>query len=536
MLLEDGASVCGECQNDSKTPCTMGASKVGSFKMCVDGKYVENNNTVCSGFSSCTILEDGSSVCGECMDGATQCAGAHEYLACNNGHWPDGGISIQCPGNAVCDENICRIEDLDECEADGEFSCSSGKIRECVSGKYTVFSDCEHSDGCVDEHACGECSSGEVKCENINTGSKVSTCNTKNYRWFETYYNYSCKSESEVGVCMNGDYRFIPGDIGDINRHTVIQRCVNGLWPKGEWSNDDWSEWPDNSENDSLFTRIMNIQSSGIEFYTNYTHFLKSDSEHTFTASSPVGECELIKTNCSGEEGQNFFNGRRGGCAGIYEFINYTYGSNSSLVKRLFSCDNTSCEHVSFCVDAITTGQFSDNIKPDSYIVTFGNAGEKLNIKIEKANGVCNSNRTAAKGDCTENAIDMTHYLQDLFIDNSSDEGRKFDLDENQSLDFDICRYGLTRKVLCNDTINSGKYSCKFNKIDTNGAFQSDSLCIDFYDKNYNHIAYKFIGINKTNETIVPLLDTDPGDGASYMIRCKSNLCNDDWTDCLDIP
>ena len=522
QVSDDGTSKCGECQNDSTTACKIendNQNKIGKYQTCINGYYTDPQN--CDNGASCIVSEDGTSVCGECNDNEVRCAEEENHIQyCKNGQWLDPEV---CAGRSECKDSKCQDDDLTPCERENETKCTEGMFQECVNKKLTTPAACENSDGCLDEYTCGECTLGTQECQNIGIGSKVLTC-TQNFRWYESYHNNSCKSPSEVGDCTNGFFKYDRTD--EDSSSSIIKRCANGTWPKVKLENGN-TQWPINPHNDSLFTHIMGIENKFIDFYTNYCNYIRIRGEDPgFDFVSPENNYSLEMMGCDSHD-ESYYIGFHGGCIkDLFTLIVRAYTSSNapssefvSLLNKWFSCNNSNCTKVSFCVDAITTGQLTENISPNPYIITLDESDPPRILQIEKATNVCNSNRTAAKGDCTDNVLDMT---------NQFDAVGAF---EDQETDFNICRYGSERHVVCNRNFSTdGVFTCRFDEVkDKAKVFDSTDFCLDFYDKNYNHSAYKFVGVHKYNMTDIELSEADLD---KYIVKCPSNLCDEKWKNC----
>ncbi|GEM_PF-6235997 len=532
---------CGDCI-DNFTVCEMDKDLIGTTKTCKNGQYTEE--TICPNHASCSNSEEGVLQCGECQNDTIQCASEHEYRVCKDGYWSEEPQI--CAGNAVCESDACQTGELEDCEGD-EIKCSesNGKayLKKCIDNKFAV-EECPDSNHCTNDTQCGECRPEDAPvCENINTGSSVRACNINNYKWNLSYYNNSCKNDSEVGECTNGFYKYNY----DSNHPPIIQRCTNGMWPIDEDTIQS-KNWPGNSLNDSLFTHIISLDEDSVLLTSNYLRFLSLYSnQSTFSYYAPENDYIIsslknyFKWNETNNESHlscfdRYFYGYQGACPTLNEFIQYYY-DNKDIIKSWFPCNENECSSVSFCIDAITTGALKTNIKPDSYILTLNDQNESMSMKIEKASNVCNSNRTAAKGECPSNAIDMTLYHTGSFINLESDLKSNLVFDESVDIDTQICRFGITRNIQCNKTLNDdGVFACIFDEINNGQRFDSNSLCIDFYDANYNHVAYTFKNINIQTKTKASFVENKPANSSMvYMMKCDSNLCNADWTDCLQL-
>lgn len=161
----------------------------------------------------------------KCVDNDIKCDGETKYSLCISGEWIDGIVQ---PGQK-CEGNKLKCIEASTCFDNEWYSCDS------ATGDVTKGKSCKtQSDG---NTVCGtqlnECVAAtpaacEPKCEEVTDGSvkkvKVTTCSTTGEATTNEYTDKSCKSATEVGVCLNGAKRCATGS-------TVgIETCANGEW------------------------------------------------------------------------------------------------------------------------------------------------------------------------------------------------------------------------------------------------------------------------------------------------------------------
>ncbi|MBO4351190.1 MAG: hypothetical protein J6A01_09635 [Proteobacteria bacterium] len=524
---DEDPGICGKCINTLGTQslCINDPERhVGMTQICRNGNY---DFTDCPNLASCSMTDEIESICGECKNDDIQCAGETEYQVCDNGKWKD---AVSCPGKATCSDNKCNDADLTACTgADGDMICQNGKELECIQGKYTSGTSCENSDGCKDDKTCGTCKATDSKCNNkpnVSEGSLLLKC--ENYDWSATTTesDYSCKNAAEVGECTNGFYKYSQTD-GNKQKTADIQICMNGLWPK------DIASWPYNPNNDSLYNHVANCTNDTLTLYSNYNN-------HYVLYLKESNGCSNINSDTVqglSEDSGYIIHGVNNSHYSIEAFIKAFYNadskapwfySQSSNQYLWFNCSKTWCGPVTLCIDTLVSNDSNtDNIHSKTYLVEF-NQSATSNIKFTSSDLPCNSNKTDITGNCTQYAIDMTHrYHTDTEL-------------SKQELSFDICKLGYKRSVSCK---NSGdNYSCiikpqqKAITTDEGAGFTdttSPHICIDFYDSNFGHTAYRFANTSPNNQDTFTLTETITNPSAKYMIKCPSNLCNENWSDCM---
>lgn len=161
----------------------------------------------------------------KCLDDAIKCDGETKYSLCISGEWIDGIVQ---PGQK-CEDNKLTCIEASTCFDNEWYSCNS------ETGDVTKGKSCKtQSDG---NTVCGtqlnECVAAtpaacEPKCEEVTDGSvkkvKVTTCSAEGEATTNEYTDKSCKSATEVGVCLNDAKRCATGS-------TVgIETCANGEW------------------------------------------------------------------------------------------------------------------------------------------------------------------------------------------------------------------------------------------------------------------------------------------------------------------
>ncbi len=161
----------------------------------------------------------------KCADNAIKCDGENKYSLCVSGEWIDGNV---LPGQKCEGDKLTCIE-ASTCFDNEWYSCDSGtgnakKEKSCKtqSGGNTVCGTQPNECVAATPATC------EPKCEEIIAGSvkkvKVTTCSAEGKATTNEYTDKSCKSATEVGVCLNGAKQCATGS-------TVgIETCANGEW------------------------------------------------------------------------------------------------------------------------------------------------------------------------------------------------------------------------------------------------------------------------------------------------------------------
>ena len=161
----------------------------------------------------------------KCDDNAIKCDGETKYSLCVSGEWTD---DIVQPGQK-CEGNKLTCIEASTCFDNEWYSCNS------ATGVVTKGKSCKtQSDGntvCgtqLDECVAATPAACEPKCEEVTDGSvkkvKVTTCSETGVATTNEYTDKSCKSATEVGVCLNDAKRCATGS-------TVgIETCANGEW------------------------------------------------------------------------------------------------------------------------------------------------------------------------------------------------------------------------------------------------------------------------------------------------------------------
>lgn len=161
----------------------------------------------------------------KCVDNDIKCDGETKYSLCISGEWIDGIVQ---PGQK-CEGNKLKCIEASTCFDNEWYSCDS------ATGDVTKGKSCKtQSDGntvCgtqLDECVAATPAACEPKCEEVTDGSvkkvKVTTCSAIGEATTNEYTDKSCKSATEVGVCLNDAKRCATGS-------TVgIETCANGEW------------------------------------------------------------------------------------------------------------------------------------------------------------------------------------------------------------------------------------------------------------------------------------------------------------------
>lgn len=161
----------------------------------------------------------------KCVDNAIKCDGETKYSLCVSGEWIDDNVQ---PGQK-CEGNKLTCIEASTCFDNEWYSCDS------ATGVVTKGKSCKtQSDGntvCgtqLDECVAATPAACEPKCEEVTDGSvkkvKVTTCSETGVATTNEYTDKSCKSATEVGVCLNDAKRCATGS-------TVgIETCANGEW------------------------------------------------------------------------------------------------------------------------------------------------------------------------------------------------------------------------------------------------------------------------------------------------------------------
>ena len=547
----DGVCSCGESACGAGIVCVDGACAETSLtdaeifdRACsISGGHADNgicvcNNTPCASGILCNATTKECAYKPECEGAVTECIdqdGVGQIRSCIGGSWAQFAV---CPGGAVCaDETKCVNLSTEPCTKDGENVCSNGKLKQCIAKQYSAEKDCDNSNGCKDEKTCGECSYTsstdlEKVCTDNDNGCSYKQCTSK-YTWSnaDDYDDLSCINASELGVCRNGYYKLTKGDS---TKDAVIQTCQNGTWPLAESGSA--TDWINHEQNDALFRFAMTCNKasgsgSEIHLYSNFTKDVYTATSTSFncdslksdTASFRLSKSNIIFNEASGS-GYQFLDNLLQAIYGYPTFDNATWFIKDGIFQW-FNCFNRNCSSTSICIDVLGLKDSTQNLSPNPYIFTVideryteqPNPG--VTYMFEKAKGECNSNRTGIHGaeKCDVHAIDMLHRLES---DKSSEACSTDPICLKEKLDFNICRFGASRSVSCK-TNASDQYVCTFNTPDT--SFDSETVCVDFYDKANHHYAYKFTAdvTNKANAAIT---------------KCSTNRCNRNWTGCSDDP
>lgn len=193
---------------------TTGLDKTSSGQTCADNKIC--NPATINTLPGCEE---------KCVDNDIKCDGETKYSLCISGEWIDGIVQ---PGQK-CKGNKLKCIEASTCFDNEWYSCDS------ATGDVTKGKSCKtQSDG---NTVCGtqlnECVAAtpaacEPKCEEVTVEGvkkvKVTTCLETGESTTNEYTDKSCKSATEVGVCLNDAKRCATGS-------TVgIETCANGEW------------------------------------------------------------------------------------------------------------------------------------------------------------------------------------------------------------------------------------------------------------------------------------------------------------------
>ena len=531
-----GNAVCEDdtkCKELNTAPCTKEGEiicKDGKTKTCVNGQYTEE--VTCPGNTNCkdaTQCEPPST--DKCDGSATECiekAGVGQIRSCIGGSWTEYTV---CPGGA-CNDNHddCKATTSEDCT---ENVCNNGKLKKCIANKFSNEINCENSNGCKSASECGECkyiSSEDLDklCTDNGNGCSYKQC-TSAFTWSNTdeHSDLSCTIDNHLGNCRNGYYNITKGDE---TKDSIIQSCQNGVWPLDNPNST--TSWTNNDQNDALFRFALTCKQSSesvseIHLYSNFT-------KDIYTTTSSAFKCESLKNDSTSfvlPKRTNIFESQSGNINFLSNFLTMIYGASNDdswFMKdglfKWFNCGNRNCLGTSICIDVVALTDSTLNVSSNPYIVTITDSryvqeeeNSKTIYEFKKENGECNSNRTGIHNaeTCSQFAIDMM-YLSNT--DTSSDACSSDPICLKENIEFNICRFGAVRSVKCKiDATES--YVCTFDTPDK--SFDTETVCIDFYDKANRHYAYKFTA-DTTNKS------------TATFTKCTTNRCNKNWTGCSD--
>lgn len=553
VILVLSLNACGSEKSSFESACEESGGTLSENQLCIC------NNIPCAGGSLCNPITKACAATAECDGTWKKCVVLNDGIGYSQ-ECANGILSAQtvCPGNATCaDETRCKDLTTFSCSNEGEVICTDGALKTCVNGKYSEKSPCPgNTNGCLSTTECGDCyyrtsTDFEVSCTNNNNGASYKQC-TSNYTWSKSDdYNYAnCKNDQELGVCKNSYYQLTKGDA---NRSSIIQSCQNGSWPIETPNNA--SDWINNKNNDANFRFIMSCNKNSsnadeLHLYSNYTKDLYFPQTNTSlncaelmqkdTYSVTLPKTGALMNDAAGTS-YNFIDSLLTALYGSKQYANSTWFINNSIFQW-FNCFERNCLSTKFCIDSIVTTDSTINFLSQPYIFTIidnryqQSTTPSIILEFEKFDGECNSNRTGIHNTtCDKHTIDMLHRVETVPTDDicSSDP-----ICSKLDLTFDVCHLGSSRSVNCTTRLNDN-YECTFNK--PNQSSVSDVLCVDFYDKNNNHYAYRF-NVDKTELSVVSYkgsitecqADATGKANCPPISKCKSNRCNLNWTGCSD--
>lgn len=264
---KDNVTVCGEAGIDCTTTieswvsgeCTEGRCVVF---MCADGKhpYTTNEASICEPNDMdncgehgvpCQTLSVAKSTTVECSpEGvckATDCeSGYHVYegacekddntnchehgiactkdlvtgsetVSCDSGEC----IAVTCDSDHVLNGSVC----MDKSCNDGDIKCedtgTTGKLYQCSGNSWVEQDTCASNYSCKSTTECGECINNETSCSDNDKVGQITTCSGGMKSTNACPDSYSCKSTTSCGTCQNGQKR-----CSDNN----YQTCSTGTW------------------------------------------------------------------------------------------------------------------------------------------------------------------------------------------------------------------------------------------------------------------------------------------------------------------
>lgn len=551
-----GNAACADdtkCEELGTAPCSSEGEHVcsnGLIKICVNGKYTEERS--CPGGVGCKDASQCEATSSDACDGTikAECIeidGIGSKRTCIEGSWSQYSA---CPGGACnADHSDCRVENAEACTSD---ACSDGQIRRCIAGSYSDAQSCQISNGCKALTECGDCkyhspSDMDSVCLDNENGCTYQQCTDK-FVWSSIDDNeaFSCKNAHEVGVCRNGYYHLTRGGS---DKTSIIQTCQDGVWPLDD--PESTSDWIAHEKNDALFRHAVTCKNvsggSEVHFYSNYSKdiYVKSDMDcASLTGDNAKFTVPKSNSILLGDENYKFLGEFLEGFYGVKAYDDTSWFLNGSIY-RWFNCGRKNCASVSFCADVAVLTASNINFTSSPYLVSIidnrykQDAPYYVEFQFSKANGECNSNRTGLHhAECSKHAIDMLHRFEGASV---SAECLTDPICQKESIEFDICKFGASRTVKCQTKAN-GDYSCAFGA--PNISFDTDVVCVDFYDKTNHHYAYRFAQVDQANMASVSYNGkiTECKVGASgqaecpAISKCATNRCNKTWTGCSDEP
>ena len=208
------STACGSCVNN-QTKCT-NTGTTGSIQTCTKGAW--GTASTCTNNNSCK--SDGKT-CGDCINDKTKCTNSGttgSTQTCTDGEW---GTSTKCTNNYSCNSTNTACGSCVNNKVKCTNSSSIGKVSTCKSGAWAVTTDCKTTS--CSGSACGECKNSATKCTDSGTTGQLQTCDSG--KWGDAAActsNYSCKSSSACGSCINGKKRCY--------QTTNTQTCKTGKW------------------------------------------------------------------------------------------------------------------------------------------------------------------------------------------------------------------------------------------------------------------------------------------------------------------
>ncbi len=247
----------GKCVDGEEPACTTDSCSEGMIKECVDAdgtkKYADPVSCIENGVGTCKSETECNDVAVSCnvnyikVDNACK---KYDTVECTEGVCTDSHY-FGCPAataGAATRYHSAPVEKPAD-DANGTWACTNGsgwtltctetELYEVKDGKCTLKDGkCKADSDCSGETpkcdvASNTCEAAapatcEPKCEEVTDGSvkkvKVTTCSETGVATTNEYTDKSCKSATEVGVCLNDAKRCATGS-------TVgIETCANGEW------------------------------------------------------------------------------------------------------------------------------------------------------------------------------------------------------------------------------------------------------------------------------------------------------------------
>ena len=197
-----------------------------TWNFCSDttGQDMSTSGQACADNKICNPATINTGCEEKCVDNAIKCNGETKYSLCVSGEWIDANVlpgqkcegdKLTCIGASTCFDNEWYSCEIATGKAKKEKSCKTQSDGKTVCG--TQPNDCVAATPAACEPKCEEITDGGVK------KVKVTTCPTTGVATTNVYTDKSCKSATEVGVCLNDAKRCATGSAG-------IVTCANGEW------------------------------------------------------------------------------------------------------------------------------------------------------------------------------------------------------------------------------------------------------------------------------------------------------------------